>query len=341
MAAAPAPSYARSVKIRVEPFVLALVGTALVGSFLPAEGEVYDGFKIASTVAIGLLFFLYGTRLSTAETFAGLRHWRLHGVVLTSTFVLFPLVGLALQFLPDIVLKPVLAQGVLLLCLVPSTVQSCVVFTRQAHGNAAAAVVSASLSSLIGVFLTPLLVALLMSGRAEVNGEAVLKIVLQLLVPFVVGQLVRPLVLRWIRAWESPLKLIDRASILLVVYVAFSAGATYGIWENVSWVDVVVVVAICGALLTAGLAWSWGGARAARFDRADSVAVLFCGSNKSLASGLPIASVLFTGPQVAVLVLPLMIYHQMQIIVGAIVAGRLAERAPEVEAGAEGVSGGR
>lgn len=315
-------------RVRLDPFILALVATALVGSFLPAEGTVFDVFRVASAIAIGLLFFLYGTRLSTAETVAGLRHWRLHAVVLTSTFVVFPLVGLAVQLLPDSVLRPNLAQGVLLLTLVPSTVQSCIVYTRQARGNVAGAVVSASLSSLLGVVLTPLLVGLLMSAQAEVTGEAIGRIVLQILAPFVLGQLARPLVGSFAERHDKPLKLVDRGSILLVVYVAFSEGATYDIWSTVTVRDVVTVLVLCGLLLAGGYLWSDAGARLAGFDRGDRVAVIFCGSNKSLASGLPIATVLFSGGTVALLVLPLMFYHQLQIIVGAFVAERLERSAP-------------
>ncbi|MEH3033370.1 MAG: bile acid:sodium symporter [Aeromicrobium erythreum] len=314
-------------RARLDPFILALVATALLGSFLPAAGDAFEAFRVASVVAIGLLFFLYGTRLSFGETVAGLRHWRLHAVVLTSTFVLFPLAGLAVTLLPDAVLRPGLAQGVLLLTLVPSTVQSCVVYTRQARGNVAGAVVSASLSSLVGVVLTPVLVGLLMSARAEVTGEAVLRIVAQILAPFVLGQLARPLLASWVDRHDRPLKLVDRGSILLVVYVAFSEGAKYDVWSTVSVVDVLTVVGLCAVLLAAGYAWSAGLARAAGFDRPDRVAVLFCGSNKSLASGLPIATVLFSGGQVALLVLPLMFFHQLQIIAGAFLAERLARRA--------------
>ncbi|VXC35439.1 bile acid:sodium symporter family protein [Aeromicrobium sp. 9AM] len=314
-------------RLRLDPFIIALLVAAVVASFVPATGSVLDVLKHASLVAIGLLFFLYGARLSTAETIAGLKHWRLHAAILSTTFVAFPLLGLGTQVLEPGLLTPGLANGVLLLCLVPSTVQSCVVYTRMARGNVAGAVVSASLSNLIGVFLTPALVALLMTSDAHVDAGAVVRIVLQLFVPFVLGQLLRPFIGEFMTRHDARLTVYDRSSIVLVVFVAFSEGADADIWSTLSVWDVLAVACVCAVLLAIAMGWTVLLGRVLGFARADRVPLLFCGCNKSLASGLPIASVLFAGPDVALIVLPLMLYHQMQIITGAVVAGRLARKA--------------
>jgi len=312
------------VRLRPDPFIVALLVSAIVASFVPATGSGLEVLKNVSLVAIGLLFFLYGARLSTAETVAGLKHWRLHAAILSTTFVAFPLVGLSAQLLEPGLLTPTLANGVLLLCLVPSTVQSCVVYTRIARGNVAGAVVSASLSNLVGVFLTPALVALLMTSDAHVDAGAVIRIVLQLFVPFVLGQLLRPVIGGFVARHDSRLTLYDRSSILLVVFVAFSEGADAHVWSTLEVWDVVAVVGVCAVLLAIAMGWTVLLGRLLGFARADRIPLLFCGCNKSLASGLPIASVLFAGPDVALIVLPLMFYHQLQIITGAVVAGRLA-----------------
>lgn len=311
-------------RLRPDPFIVALVATALIASFVPATGDVLEVLKQAAVIAIGLLFFLYGARLSTAETISGLTSWRLHLVILSTTFIAFPLFGLASQVLDGNLLRPALASGVLLLCLVPSTVQSCIVYTQIASGNVAGAVVSASISNLLGVFLTPALVALLMSADARIDAASIVRIVLQLFVPFVLGQLLRPLVGRLVARHDPRLKLFDRGSILLVVFVAFSEGAEAHIWSELSVWSVLAVALVCGLLLAVGIGWTVLIGRALRFSRRDRVAMLFCGSNKSLASGLPIASVLFASSDVALIVLPLMLYHQMQIITGAVLARRLA-----------------
>jgi sodium/bile acid cotransporter 7 len=317
------------VRSRIDPFIVALLAAALLASFFPARGDALDVLKNVSLVAIGLLFFLYGTRLSTSETLAGLRHWRLHAVVLITTFVAFPLAGLAARLLEPSILTPALASGVLLLCLVPTTVQSNVVYSRIAGGNVAAAVVSASLSSLIGVFLTPALVALLMSADATIDANSVLRIVLQLFVPFVAGQLLRPALGSWVNHHELRLRFFERGSIVLVVFVAFSEGADADIWSTLSVWSVLALAVVCAVLLALALGWSWTMGKVLGFTRPDCITLLFCGSNKSLAAGLPIASVLFSGGTLALFVLPLMLYHQMQIIVGAMIANRLARSAAD------------
>lgn len=311
-------------RLRPDPFILALLAAAVAASFVPATDDVLDVLKTVSKVAIGLLFFLYGARLSTAETVTGLRHWRLHIVILSTTFVLFPLLGLAIQIFDGNLLRSSLASGVLLLCLVPSTVQSCVVFTRIAGGNVAGAVVNASMSNLIGVFLTPALVALLMASDAAVDGGSIVRIFLQILAPFVLGQLLRPLVGGFVTRSDAVLKQYDRSSIVLVVFVAFSEGAQADIWSSLSVGSVLAVALVCAALLGIVIGWCVAIGRALHFDRSDRIAILFCGCNKSLASGLPIASVLFAPKDVALIVLPLMLYHQLQLVTCAVVAGRLA-----------------
>lgn len=313
---------------RVDPFLVLLLGAAVLGSVLPATGQAYDVVRTASMVGIGLLFFLYGARLSTAETVRNLRHWRLQLSILSVTFVVFPLLGLATLLLPDSWLAPELATGLVLLTLVPSTVQGCVVYTRIARGNVAAAVVSASTSNLLGVFLTPLLVALVLGGAASVDAGSVLRIVLQLLAPFALGQLLRPVVGPWVSRHDAGLKKFDRSTILLIVYVAFSAGTEAGIWSAVPPLDFVVVGLLAATMLALGMAWCvlWG--RLVGFDRGDRIALLFCGSNKSLASGLPMATVLFPGDTLAFVVLPLMIYHQTQLVVGSVLSSRLGRTAP-------------
>ncbi|HEY2205070.1 MAG TPA: bile acid:sodium symporter family protein [Pseudonocardia sp.] len=317
--------------VRLDRFLLLILATVLTATLLPAGGAWATGFDHATTVAIGLLFFLYGARLSPAEAVAGLRHWRLHGAVVLATFVLFPLLGLAAQLLPESVLPHPLALGVLFLCCLPSTVQSSIAFTSVARGNVPAAICAASLSNLAGVLLTPLLVGVLMATRGGFSGRAVLDVALQLLAPFVLGQLLRPWIGRWVSAHRRLLSVVDRGSILLVVYVAFGEGVRAGSWRQLSPGALVALVAVDLVLLAAVLVVTAWVPRRLGFDRADRVTILFCGSKKSLASGLPMASVLFAGPGVGLLVLPLMLFHQIQLMVCAALAGRIARRAAATE----------
>jgi sodium/bile acid cotransporter 7 len=321
-------------RLPVDTFVLVLLAVVVTAAVFPATGTVADVLDVATKVAIALLFLLYGARLSPMEALHGLRHWRLHLVVLAATFVVFPLLGLAPRATVPSVLTPGLYAGVLFLCLVPSTVQSSIAFTSIARGNVPAAIVSASLSNMLGVVLTPLLVILLMqtTGGPRIDGSAVRDIVLQLLLPFVAGQMLRPWLAKRVHRHPIVTKAFDRSSILLVVYTAFSMSMAEHVWSTVSPWRVVAVAAVCAALLAIMLGVTVGASRLARFNRADTVVVLFCGSKKSLASGLSMALVFFGNASpspVGLIMLPLIIFHQIQLIVCAVIASRMSRAAPD------------
>ncbi|MEW2306673.1 bile acid:sodium symporter family protein [Streptomyces sp. NPDC006655] len=308
----------------IDPYVLLLLGTVCLAALLPARGTAADVASGASTAAIAFLFFLYGARLSTREAVDGLRHWRLHLTVLVCTFVLFPVLGLAARGLVPVLLTQPLYQGLLFLTLVPSTVQSSIAFTSIARGNVPAAICAGSFSSLVGIVLTPLLAAALLgNGGGGFSADSIVKIVLQLLVPFVAGQLLRPWIGEFVKRHKKVLGLVDRGSILLVVYTAFSEGMVKGIWHQVSAVRLGGLLVVEAALLAVMLVVTWYGAKALGFGREDRVAIQFAGSKKSLASGLPMASVLF-GAHASLAVLPLMLFHQMQLMVCAVIAKRRA-----------------
>ncbi|WP_161069104.1 bile acid:sodium symporter family protein [Streptomyces sp. HUCO-GS316] len=306
----------------VDPYIVLLLGTVGLAALLPASGTGADVASGASKAAIAFLFFLYGARLSTREALDGLKHWRLHTVVLACTFVVFPLLGLAARGLVPALLTQPLYQGLLFLTLVPSTIQSSIAFTSIARGNVSAAICAGSFSSLVGIVLTPLLAAALL-GR-DVGGfsaDSLVGIVLQLLVPFLAGQVLRPWIGGFITRHRKSLGLVDRGSILLVVYTAFSEGMVQGIWHRVSPLRLAGLMAVEAVLLAVMLALTWYGSKALRFSRQDRIAIQFAGSKKSLAAGLPMASVLF-GAHASLAVLPLMLFHQMQLMVCAVIAKR-------------------
>ncbi|MFE2555733.1 bile acid:sodium symporter family protein [Streptomyces sp. NPDC059352] len=308
-------------RLPVDAYVLALLGTVGLAALLPASGAAATVAEGASTGAVALLFFLYGARLSTREALDGLRHWRLHLTVLGCTFLLFPLLGLAARGLVPTVLTPQLYGGLLFLCLVPSTIQSSIAFTSIARGNVPAAICAGSFSSLAGIVLTPLLAALLLGGAGGLSADSLMKIVLQLLVPFLAGQFLRRWVGGFLGRHKKVLGRVDRGSILLVVYTAFSQGMVAGVWQLVTPARLGLLLAVEAVLLAVMLTLTWYGAKRLGFDRADRVAIQFAGSKKSLAAGLPMASVLF-GAHASLAVLPLMLFHQMQLMVCAVIAGR-------------------
>ncbi|MFD0379571.1 bile acid:sodium symporter family protein [Streptomyces sp. NPDC127112] len=308
----------------LDPYVLALLATVGLAALLPARGPAATVADGASTAAVALLFFLYGARLSTREALDGLRHWRLHLTVLACTFVLFPALGLAARALVPTLLTQPLYNGLLFLCLVPSTVQSSIAFTSIARGNVPAAICAGSFSSLAGIALTPLLAGALLGGDGGgFSAGSLLKIVVQLLLPFLLGQLLRPWTGGFLTRRKKVLGYVDRGSILLVVYAAFSAGVAAGVWHRVSLPRLGALMAVEAVLLALMLLVTWYGSARLGFGRADRIAIQFAGSKKSLAAGLPMASVLF-GAQASLAVLPLMLFHQMQLMVCAVLARRRA-----------------
>lgn len=311
-------------RLPFDPYLTAIIGMVGLGTLLPVHGQ---GAVIAghvTTAAIALLFFLHGARLEPRAALAGARHWRLHSVVLASTFLVFPALGLAARALFPHLLDPALWTGVILLCVLPSTVQSSIAFTSIARGNVPAAICAATASNLLGMVLTPLLAGVLLSAQGGISLHAVGDIFLQLLLPFALGQLSRP----WLGAWalrnKKLLGLVDRGSILLVVYVAFSEGMTQGIWHQLGVSELGRLVVVDAALLALVLAVTTFGSRLLGFNRADEITIVFCGSKKSLASGLPMATVLLAGQSVGLIVMPLMLFHQIQLMACATLAKRYA-----------------
>jgi sodium/bile acid cotransporter 7 len=308
-------------------YVLAILGTVALASFLPVSGEAARDLSVFTKLVIALLFFLHGAKLSRDAVLAGITHWRLHLVILAATFALFPALGLIAVRLPSAILPTTLASGVLFCCCLPSTVQSSIAFTSVARGNVAAAVCVASASNLFGIFLTPVLVALTLGVRGASSplkeAEA---IAMQLFLPFVAGQIARVWISDWMKRHARLVGLVDRGSILLVVYGAFSEAVVQGIWAQVSVIQLLWLAVICGALLAIVLLLTALASRWLGFAKEDEIAIVFCGSKKSLATGVPMAGILFPPASVGLIVLPLMLFHQLQLMACAVIAQRYAAR---------------
>jgi solute carrier family 10 (sodium/bile acid cotransporter), member 7 len=311
-------------RLNIDPYIASILGMVGLASVLPAHGVGMTLASGAGTGAIALMFFLQGARLAPQAALAGARHWRLHAVVVSSTFLLFPAIGLTARAIAPSLLTPPLWGGLLMLCLLPSTVQSSIAFTSIARGNVAAALCAATASNLFGILLTPLLAGLLLSAHGGFSARAVGDIVVHLLLPFAAGQLARPLFGQWVGRRKALMSFVDRGSILLIVYVAFSEGVTHGIWHQLDAENFATLLLLDAGLLAAVLLATSAISRLLGFGRADQITIVFCGSKKSLASGLPMASVLFAGQSVGLIVLPLMLFHQIQLMVCAALARRYA-----------------
>ena len=312
---------------RLDKYLLLLVATVAAASVFPARGEAAEVASVAVSAAVALLFFLYGARLAPRAVVEGLLHWRLQSLVFASTYIVFPLLGLALTALFRPWLPPTLALGILFVCVLPSTVQSSIAFTSIARGNVPAALCSASVSNLFGMVLTPGLVGLLLSAQGGGFKLAALEsIALQLLLPFMAGQALRTAIGGFLLRHRVVTSVVDRGSILLVVYAAFSEGVVAGVWGQVDWLSLGLVLGIDVVILAAVLLLTTYASRLGGFSKEDEITIVFCGSKKSMAGGIPMANILFPGHAVGLIVLPLMLFHQAQLFACAFLAQQYARR---------------
>lgn len=316
-------------RFRPDNFTLALATTVVLASFFPAAGQFAWVLEKITSAVIVLLFFLHGSKLSRQAILAGISHWRLHILVTVTTFLFFPILAWLLKPLLQLLLPNELVLGILFLCALPATVQSAIALTGLARGNIPAAICSASGSTLLGIMFTPLLVGLLMSQSMSAGDplDAAGKIAMQLLLPFALGHFLRPWTQGGLQRLGSNIKMVDQGSILLVVYAAFSGAVIAGLWQQMSLTALLTLFVVCAALLTCSMAWCIWASRRLGFSQADESTILFCGAQKSLVSGIPMAKVLFAAAAVGPMVLPVMLYHPMQLMVSAVIAARYGQKA--------------
>lgn len=311
-------------------FSLMIVLVVVFASFLPIHGSFAVLFSQLTNIAIALLFFLHGVKLSREAVIEGLTHWRLHLCIFLCTFALFPIMGLLFKPLIEPLLGHQLYLGILYLCLLPSTVQSSIAFTSIAKGNVSAALCSASASNIFGMFLTPFLVGLFIQQNVATqhadHSSAILNIVGLLLVPFILGQICRNKLFPFIKKNASVVKLVDQGSILMVVYSAFSEAVIEGIWHQVSIQTLFNLILVCCALLAIIMVLIKYASKKLGFNQADQITILFCGSKKTLASGVPMAKIIFAGQPFGLILLPLMLFHQVQLITCGIIASHFAKK---------------
>ncbi|MFN3945453.1 MAG: bile acid:sodium symporter family protein [Allosphingosinicella sp.] len=306
-------------------FIFWMLGTLALASLLPVSGAAAAAVDALTLTAIFTLFFLHGVRLPREAMVKGIADWRLHVAILAATYALFPLIGLALSAAFPGLLAPELWTGILFLCALPSTVQSSIAFTSMARGNVACAVAAAAGSNLLGVFLTPALIALMLqAGGAQVSLGGVGKIVPLLFLPFLLGHSLRGFIFPLIKDRPGLTTLVDKGTILLAVYGAFSAAMVEGIWTRIPPGQIALVIGLCLLILALVIGGTVAIGRLGGFSRESRAAILFCGSVKSLASGVPMARILFPGPAAGLVILPVMVFHTVQLIVCAWIAGRMA-----------------
>jgi len=309
--------------------MIAVVGVAWAYPQLGAKnGPLHP--DLVNKAGVALIFFLNGAALSFASLKAGALRWPLHLLVQSATYLLFPLLGLGLLLIAGGLISPALALGFFFLCALPSTVSSSVAMTSAARGNVPAAVFNATLSSLLGVFLTPIWIGWMVNSQGAHTlslGRVILDLVIWLILPLLLGQLSRPFIADWVKRHKAKVFLVDRGTILFIIYTSFCDSIVRGVWSGQG--VRTVFAALAGGLLLFAVVFAILTAvcRALKFSDEDRIAAVFCGSKKTIASGVPMAQLIFgSDPRLGLILLPLMIYHPMQLVICGVLAGRWARR---------------
>lgn len=310
-----------------DPMIAVLLVATALALLIPAAGAARELAAGVSNAGIFLLFLVNGMRIRRSEIGRGLANWRYFGPLLVFVFGAMALAGLGFAGLAAGVLPPLVALGFLYLGCLPSTIQSATSYTSLAHGNVALAVVGAALINIAGVFVSAPLFALLGGGAAgEVGTDAILRIGLILILPFVIGQVVQDRVIDHIAARRDRIVWLDRGVIGLAVYVAFSGAVGQGLAGQFSPADWGVLMLLVLSMLALSLASAWGAAGLLRLAREDRITFLFAGSQKSVAIGAPLAAILFPPASAGFVMAPLLLYHLAQLVLAAPLATRLAQR---------------
>lgn len=308
----------------IDPFIVSILLILVVGILVPIPFAWIEILTTIGTVAVMVLFLVYGMRLRTSEVWEGLKNLKLQGSVFISTFVVFPVLGLVLTPVASPILGVHFATGLLYLTLLPSTVQSSVSFTSIAGGNVAGAVCAATISNVLGMAVTPLLVMVVMGASTGVGWQSIIDVLTQLLIPFILGQLLQPKFGDWVRKSRWLTKSVDRGTILIVVAAGVAGATARGLWADVSWSDAVLLVVASAIVLAIMMGGTWYAGRLLSLPREDAIALLMCGSKKSLATGLPMAAIIFPAHIVAAVTVPVIVFHQLQLMVAAVLARRLS-----------------
>lgn len=307
-----------------DKFILILIGVIVLASVLPARGVGLSIVSLLSNGAIFSLFFFHGLRLAHSSVVTGLKQWRLQATIMLFTFGAMPLFGLGLEHLIPSALSPEMWLGVLFLCVLPSTVQAAIASSSMAGGNIAASVIAAAFSSLLAVIATPFIFAAMThAGGGELGLSAVGKVAILLLLPFMLGQALQCWLGNWAARHKAWIARMDRLTIVLAVYVAFSAAVNEGLWQRLTLGQMGMLLIVVLLLIALSFCTAWGLGGALGLAREDRISLLFAGAHKSLATGAPMARILFPANQAGLIIIPLMLYHQIQLILSAWLAARL------------------
>ena len=320
--------------VKVDKFVLAIIAFVFLAWLFPQPAGGHSGIILdhISTTGISLIFFFYGLRLSSEKIKLGLKNWKLHILVQTTTFFLFPLIVLLLYPFIQNEQQEILWLGLFFLAAVPSTVSSSVIMVSIGKGNIPGAIFNASISGIIGIIVTPLWMGVFIQQTQPGFDftEVYFRLVLGIILPVIIGVIMQRRLYSFALKYSRELSTFDKSVILLIVYRSFATSFNDAVFKSVGIIDLTILVIIVVVLffLLYGLVYAFSALL--KFKREDKITALFCGSQKSLVHGTVFANILFAGFHAAGLILiPLMLFHSLQIFVISIIAARYGSKYKE------------
>ncbi|MCC6288423.1 MAG: bile acid:sodium symporter [Chitinophagaceae bacterium] len=316
-------------RLGIDGFLVGIIAAILLAYFFPQPGIITEPVSLEQVAGYGIsvIFFFYGLRLNFKKLAVELINWRMHIIVQLTTFIVFPLIALAVK--PFFNADSILWLGIFYLCTLPSTVSSSVVMVSIADGNVPAAIFNASISTLLGVFITPLwMIPFIEEKAVHTNTSSIiLKLVMQVVVPVCCGLLFHKYGSAFAEKYKKRLKLFDQSVILLIIYTSFCHSFYNHSFEAFSIDTLLYLCAGMSALFFIVYYLTKYICKLFKFQQRDSTTVLFCGSKKSLVHGTVMSKVLFSATlPVSIILLPVMIYHSLQLIFVGVIAQRVRKK---------------
>lgn len=312
---------------RIDPMVRLIAVAITLAVLLPVHGAAREAAQFVSNAAVFLLFFLNGLRLPRHEVAAGIGNHRLLVPLTLWVFGGMALAGWGVWHLGQGWMPPLIALGFVFLGCLPSTVQSATAYSSLAGGNVAASVVAAALLNILGVFVTAPLFSFLAGGKeAAFHADGLVKVVTILLLPFMIGQVLQGKLGGWVKDHRPLVTWMDRSSIAIAVYVAFSGAVEQRFWDKVDAAGWIWLAGGTLIMLTVGHLGAWLVGGLARVDRPSRISMLYAGAQKSIAMGAPLATVMFAPDVAGIVLLPILLYHLCQLVLAAPLAARLNPR---------------
>lgn len=318
-------------KYGLDWFILAIGGVILLAAFFPELGAMESPLNLSKLAGYGVsvIFFFYGVKTSPDKFKHGISNWKMHVVIQLSTFILFPLIILILKPVLEKIAVEHLWLSIFFLAALPSTVSSSVVMVSIARGNVPAAIFNASISSLAGIFITPLWMSLFItsSGSDLETSEIFLKLIYQILIPVLAGSVLHKRLGAFAERYKNELKVLDQTIIILIVFTSFSKSFLGNVFADIE-IHIILLLALgmLSFFFFMMMLMKLAG-RLLKFNTEDTITVLFCGSKKSLIHGAVISKVLFAGsPILGIILLPIMLYHPLQLLAVSVIAQKFGKR---------------